>query len=82
MRSFRCPLSVLINASCTTSKSVSYLLGTDFKHVDEFFVGWGRLVLNVNSLFDTKQETVLISLVCAPQMVQDHFWKNTFLTHF
>ena len=24
----------------------------------------------------------LISLVCAPQMVKDHLWKNTFLTHF
>ena len=24
----------------------------------------------------------LISLVQVPQMVYDHFWKNTFLTHF
>ena len=24
----------------------------------------------------------LISLVCAPPMVQDHFWKKAFLTHF
>ena len=24
----------------------------------------------------------LISLVCAPQMVRDQFWKNTFLIHF
>ena len=28
------------------------------------------------------QKEELISLVYALQMVQDHFWKNTFLTHF
>ena len=42
----------------------------------------GLFVLWMGQSGSKRAQNDLISLVCAPQMVEYHFWKNAFLTPF